>query len=331
MSAPVLKSYEFRREREASWRELETLVDRAERRGVETLSAVELSRLPVLYRAGLSSLSVARAISLDRNVVEYLEALCARAYLCVYGVRHSVGSAIGRFFAHRFPAAFRRQWAVISLSAALLLLGAAAAFSLTVADPDRFHAFVADQYAEGRTPEATTADLRAALYHEENSGERLAAFSAFLFTHNAGIGILSFALGFAAGLPTAILILLNGTILGAFAGLYHGRGLSVEFFAWVLPHGIPELLALVLCGAGGLLVARSLVFPGRMTRIENLAQKGREAGVLVIGAVAFLLVAGIIEGTFRQLVQDLFARWLTAGVIGGSIIAYLSLAGRGER
>ena len=73
------------------------------------------------------------------------------------------------------------------------------------------------------------------------------------------------------------------------------------------------------------------MFPGRFTRLENLAREGREAGVLVVGAVALLLVAGLIEGIFRQLVQDLTARWCVAGVVGGSLFAYLSLAGRARR
>jgi len=87
MSNDHLKSYAFRRERERTWRELEVLVAKTESGGVRSLTPNEVMRLPGLYRASLSSLSVARSISLDRNVLEYLEALAARAYFCVYGAR----------------------------------------------------------------------------------------------------------------------------------------------------------------------------------------------------------------------------------------------------
>ncbi len=60
---------------------------RVERRGVRSLSLDELQRLPILYRAALSSLSVARTIALDRNLLLYLENLALRAYLAVYGPR----------------------------------------------------------------------------------------------------------------------------------------------------------------------------------------------------------------------------------------------------
>ena len=74
-----LKSHRFRLEREADWRRLESLLRRVEQGSARSLSYDEMVALPGLYRSTLSSLSVARAISLDRSVVDYLEGLSARA------------------------------------------------------------------------------------------------------------------------------------------------------------------------------------------------------------------------------------------------------------
>ena len=116
MTVP-LKSYEFRREREASWRELEGLVSAAEKSGLKSLPTEQLLRLPSLYRAALSSLSVARSISLDQNVVIYLESLAARAYFQVYGSRSNIYESIGRFFVQGFPAAVRSAFWPIAVDA----------------------------------------------------------------------------------------------------------------------------------------------------------------------------------------------------------------------
>ena len=75
MAEIILKSFQFRREREASWRELEAILRKVERRSARVLSPQELMRLPTLYRAVLSSLSVARSISLDQGLLAYLENL----------------------------------------------------------------------------------------------------------------------------------------------------------------------------------------------------------------------------------------------------------------
>ena len=330
MSAPALKSYEFRRERQSSWTELERLVASAERSGVARLSAPELARLPVLYRAALSSLSVARAISLDRNVVEYLEALCARAYVCVYGARGTLLFALRSFLGRRVPRAVRRRWGVVVVSLLLVLVAAAAGAAIVAQDPEKFDAIVGAGLAQGRGPDASTEELRSVLYHEESRSGGLATMTSFLFTHNAAVGILAFGLGFAAGVPTAILLLVNGLVLGAFGALYGGRGLSFEFWAWVAPHGIPETFAIALCGAGGLLVAKALVFPGRLSRLENLAREGRDAGALVLGATALLLLAGVLEGVVRQTVLDPRARVAIAAVVAALVFAWVLLAGRGE-
>jgi uncharacterized membrane protein SpoIIM required for sporulation len=324
-----LKSYEFRRERERIWRELEELLARADQGGVRGLSGADLARLPMLYQSALSSLSVARAISLDRNVVDYLEGLAARAHFAVYGVRQHLRDAVRRFALERFPRAVRRLRAHLCLAALFLALGAATAVLQVARDPERFHAFVADEYAQGRDPSATTEELRDALEYNAGGAEaQLAAFSSFLFSHNARIGMLSFALGFAAGLPVFLLTFTNGLLLGAFAALYGSRGLSVPFWGWLLPHGVTEILALLLCAAGGLAIAESLVFPGPHTRLRNLALRGREAGEVVVGAVAMFLIAGCIEGIFRQLVHSTPIRYTVAISSAALWILYFSLAGR---
>ncbi len=327
----ALKSAAFRAEREASWRELERLLDQADRRGVRALSARDLSRLPALYRGALSSLSVARAISLDRNALDYLESLSARAYLAVYGTRRTLREAVADFVGRRFPAAVRAHAPHVALAALCLFLGIATGFALTLADPERFYGLVGPDLAQGRGPTSTTEALRAVLYARKGVAEMLTTFAMFLFGHNARIGILAFAVGFAGGVPSALLVFSNGLVLGALAALYHGRGLSRELWAWLLPHGVTELLGVVLCGAAGLAIAQALIFPGREERLASLSRRGREAAVVALGAVGLFLVAALVEGIFRQLVHSVPVRYAVAGGFALLWAAYLGAAGRGRR
>ena len=117
------RSTRFRREREETWRALERLVDRVERKGVRSLRSQDLARLPQLYRSTLSALSVARSISLDRNLREYLELLAMRAYLSVYAPQKSLSGMLSSLLTHDFPAAVRRNLKAFALSAALMVSG----------------------------------------------------------------------------------------------------------------------------------------------------------------------------------------------------------------
>jgi uncharacterized membrane protein SpoIIM required for sporulation len=302
-----LKSAQFRREREAAWRELEGLLARLEKQGLESLTAEEVHRLPVLYRSAVSSLSVATAISLDKNLLDYLTALVGRAYMAVYGAKRRVGEAAADFFLVRFPWAVRRYFLFVLAAYALLGLGVLTGYRLTLADPERYYSLVDDAMAQGRNPAASTKELREILY----SGGKgpLGLFATYLFTHNAKIGMVCFAVGFVAGVPVIYLLFVNGLGLGAMAALYQTRGLGGEFWAWVLPHGVTELSAVCLCGAAGMAIGAALVFPGRHTRMRNLALQGREVALLALGAVAMFLLAGLIEGIFRQVVHDVAIRW----------------------
>ena len=323
-----MKSVTFRREREATWTELERLVGRIEAEGLDSLGPDDVARLPTLYRATLSSLSVARGISLDANLSDFLESLAARAYIAIYGAKRHPLKVAWSFLRHRFPAAVRGAGRQVVLAAAVMALGTTTGLVLTQRDPARFYSFVSEATAQGRGPSSSTEDLRAVLYRRKDAADLLAAFAMFLFTHNAGVGMMCFAAGFAAGVPTLLALFGNGVLLGAFAGLYQDRGLGLEFWAWVLPHGVTELLAVALCGGAGLMLADALLFPGRHTRRHALAVRGREAAVIVMGAVLMFLLAGLVEGVFRQTVQHV---WVRAGLAALTLLAwpvYFLRAGR---
>jgi uncharacterized membrane protein SpoIIM required for sporulation len=332
-SAPalILRSSEFRRGREDSWRELEALVGRAERRGVRALSAEELQRLPLLYRSTLSSLSVARSIALDRNLLLYLENLTLRGFLSVYGPRIYLVEGIADFFRRGFPAAVRAVRWHFGVALICLLVGVAAGFWLTLADEAWFSALVPSGAAEGRGPSST----RASLLDDEifapwpGPAQAFVAVSNVLFQHNTIVGILTFSLGVAAGVPTLMLLAYQGLIFGAFLALHYNRGLLADFIGWVSIHGATEFGAILLCGAAGLAVADRILFPGRYGRVESLAVNGRMAAQVAIGAMLLFFVAGVLEGGFRQLVASTPLRLAIGATTGVAWTIYFARAGLG--
>jgi len=328
----VLRSSEFRRVREDGWHELANLVERVEKRGVRSLSAEELERLPLLYRSALSSLSVARSIALDRNLLRYLENLSLRAFLCVYGPRTGIGEGFAEFLARGFPAAVRVACPHILIAVLALAIGAVAGFMLTVADESWFSSLVPASLAAGRSPESTSAELSDQELFAPWPGlvSAIAVMANFLFTHNTMVGILTFGLGFMAGVPTLLLLGYQGVVLGAFVALHYDRGLAVDFLGWVSIHGVTELGAVILCGAAGLLVADTILFPGRYSRLDNLAIRGLVAGRIAVGAIAMFFVAAILEGVFRQLVHDTPWRFAIAAVTGLAWILYFAHRSLGE-
>ena len=314
----------FRAEREADWARLEAILDRVERKSPKALDDDELFALPVLYRATLSSLSVARATSLDRGMVDYLEGLSLRAYLYLYGIERGIGRRIAAFFLFDWPAAIRSLWIETWVAFALLAAGTAAGYLLVQSDPSWFNALMPGGMAEGRGPDASAASLKAILYSKEGNNF-LGPFAAQLFTHNAQISLLCFALGFAFGVPTMMLVIYNGAMIGALMQVYVAKGLGIELTAWLSIHGTTELYAIVLSAAAGLRIGTAIAFPGTKSRMSAARDAGQLGATAMVGVVLMLAVAGLLEGFARQLVNTETMRFTIGGAMMALWLAYFYL------
>jgi uncharacterized membrane protein SpoIIM required for sporulation len=306
-----LRSERFRDERERDWRELDRLVNKAEKRRVTALTDDELLALPVLYRSALSALSAARATSLDKALTDYLESLCARAYFFVYGVRGRPLERVVGFLARDLPAAVKALWRETLICTFITTLGVIVAWLLVRADPDWFYSLMSGG-AQGRDPAATTEFLRHSL-HDDNGRKGLAVFAAELMTHNSGVALKAFATGFAFGIPSLILLFMNGCSMGALIEVYAHHGLGLELAGWLAIHGVTELFATILAGAAGLKIGLAVAFPHQgEARMDALVRAGRQGGVVMGGVVMMLVFAGLLEGIGRQVVQSETVRFVIA-------------------
>jgi uncharacterized membrane protein SpoIIM required for sporulation len=321
MTAPILKSRRFRQEREGDWTRLDRLLRRIDKEGPRGLDNAQLMAIPVLYRSALSALSVARATSLDHELVEYLESLCARAYFFVYGARAHPMERIRRFFLEDWPGAARALWRETLAAVLLIALGTAVAYVLVLHDKDWFYAFLPETMAGGRDPTATTAFLHSTLYGGQD--KPLSLFAAFLFTHNAQIAIFSFALGFMFCLPSGFLMIYNGCSMGALLALFASRGLGLQLGGWLFIHGTTEIFAVALAGAAGFRIGWALAFPGERARTDAARAAGRQGAILMFGVVLMLFVAGLLEGLGRQLITNDLARYAIGGLMLAGWCAYL--------
>ena len=299
--AVIVNAGRFRQAHGEDWAKLERLVGLMERRSIRALSDDDLLALPILYRTTLSSLSVARETSLDRSLVAYLERLSTRAYFQLYGVPTTAWAQVRGFFARDWPRAVRALTRETLAATLLSLAAAVAGYLLVRSDPAWFFSLVDEGMAGGRDPAASVATLRESLYGKQE--DMLATFAAYLFSHNAQVAIFAFALGFAFAVPTALLLVMNGLLLGAFFAVFVPKGLGPGFAAWLSIHGTTELFAIFLAGAAGFRIGTAIAFPGERTRMDAGVAAGRLAATAMVGVVVMLAVAGLLEGIGRQLVR----------------------------
>ncbi|OYX91440.1 MAG: hypothetical protein B7Y74_14495, partial [Novosphingobium sp. 35-62-5] len=296
----ALRSDRFRLEREADWKRLDAILKRMEAGRTRGLSDEDLLALPTLYRTAASSLSIARETSLDAALVGYLEALTQRAWFLVYGPRASLWSWFRGFLGGGWSASVRGLGVDLLIALALMVAGTVVGWLLVASNPEWYYSLVPGGFADERVPGASREVLRGTLFGNQDQ-DGMSVFAASLFSNNAQVSILCFALGFAFGLPTMLLLIHNTALLGAMLWLYHGQGLLLDFVGWLSIHGTTELFAILLAGAAGIHVGRSMAFPGNLPVMDAAAAAGRRAAQVMTGVVLMLVIAALLEGFARQM------------------------------
>jgi len=328
-------SYRLSPMRATDTERFEALLDRCERLRAGGLPFDELSELGRLYRAHMTRLARLRERADDPEAIRHLNALCVRAYSFLYVTPPSERS-LRTLFLERLPDALGRTWHVQILAWGLLLTGIALGGALAWRDPQSLHAFLPSDFG-GYTPDRIDRLISSPAARAEFLGRSAvpvtmnAFFGSALFAHNTRVGLLAFATGMLAGVPTVILHLYNGILLGAFAAVFFRDPLPLHFLAWILPHGIPELTAITLCAAAGLLLGGAVAAPGRLGRRQALREAVNPALLLFAGSIPLFALAALTESFVRESTLGTAPRLAIAGAFATGLLATLVAVRRFSR
>jgi uncharacterized membrane protein SpoIIM required for sporulation len=82
----------------------------------------------------------------------------------------------------------------------------------------------------------------------------------------------------------------------------------------VMLHGTMELSAIVLAGGAGLMLGRSILFPGTYTRTHQFINAARRGTKLVVGIMPCFVIAAIIESYVTRYYKEM-GFWAEFGII----------------
>ncbi len=129
-----------------------------------------------------------------------------------------------------------------------------------------------------------------------------------IFTHNIRTAFMAYAGGI-IGIVTAVLLSINGFILGAFLGYFmHGGAINqssvspIVFISYIVPHGIFEIPALIIASSAGFRLTSIIIDLINSLRgkpyVNNDYRKFKDSLVLLAVAVILFAVAAVIEANF---------------------------------
>ncbi|NEN96351.1 MAG: stage II sporulation protein M [Moorea sp. SIO3I7] len=275
--------------REANWKQLDTLLQQVEKRGIKSLPASQIKELASLYRSVSADLARARTNQVGHTLVKDLQRLTSRGYNQIYqGSRRQDWQGLGEFCRWGFPAVVQQTWSYIAIATAVFLLGALIAWWLAWQDPVFISLVVPEQLIEQVRD-------RQELWMGSILGMKPLASSSIMI-NNISVCFRAVAGGITCGAFTLYVMAFNGILIGAIGTLVGQNNLAYPFWAFVFPHGSLELPAIFFAGGAGLLIGRAILFPGQYRRVDALKFYGSQAAQLMFGIVPMLIIAGIIEG-----------------------------------
>ena len=252
-------------------------------------NAQELNRLGYLYRRVTSDLAVARRDFPQDRCVLYLNELVSRAHSTVYQTSPLKRGSLIEFLRFGFPTVFRENLYFIGASFLMFALAFAGAYVSALTSPE---------YAENLVSEGYVTHIKELKDGKWNntSAEYRNLFASFVMTNNIRVAFMAFAWGIMFMVGTVYIIVYNGLLIGAVAGLCHVHGVALALWSFVSPHGYIELTTIFIAGGAGMKLGYSLIAPTTLTRKQTLVNAAKTAIKLLGGCVFLLVIAGIIEG-----------------------------------
>ena len=222
---------------------------------------------------------------------------------------------LGRFASVTFPRAFRRLLPLVGVVAGLFAATAIFGYSLTLVEPTLGVVFLGPDAIAGLEHGELWTDSVFAVTPGSVASSRIA-------TNNMSVALAGWAGGAVAGLGAFYVVLLNGLMLGSVVATTAHYSLTMPLLTFIAAHGPLEISMILVTSAAGLGVGRALVVAADRPRSELLQSAGRDALIVLLGCLPWILLLGFVEG-FLSPSPDIS---LTAKVLLGLLLETLFLA-----
>ncbi|WP_461182749.1 stage II sporulation protein M [Virgibacillus kimchii] len=304
---------QFVKRHREEWKQLEAYAAHLQKKGRKVTGA-DISKFQGLYQKAAQHLSYSRTYFPDEEVTVYLNGLVSKSHNILYRDQVTSFQQMRYFFSTKFVGLLLEQWKFIIVAMLLFMFGLLAAFLAVVEDPLAYYSVMPDEMGTAVDPER----LGEGLDEIDNS-----IMSAQIMTNNIQVAILAFASGITLGIGTIYILVYNGLIVGGLAALYWHAGMTYDFWAFIVPHGMVELAAIFIAGGAGLLMGYKLFVPGAYTRGYQLRENAKRSVQLFLGTIPLFIIAGVIEGFITPADLSLEMKYVVAIVTVIGLLLYI--------
>lgn len=221
----------------------------------------------------------------------FLNTESSKRYLSIYKNRREEQNRFVHFFKTELPLTIAKHHKVLLVCFAIFMLFFVVGFYSTIKDESIVRDILGDDYV--RMTEKNIADGNPfGVYQKDNP------FLMWLgiMINNISVSFRYFMEGLLFPFFTIPELVRDGMMVGAFDAFFYAKGLGNMFILTVMLHGTLELSSIVIAATAGVVLGKSWLFPGTLTRLDAFKQGAKDGVKIIIGIVPVLMIAAFFEG-----------------------------------
>lgn len=239
----------------------------------------------------VNDLAYAKTFYPESKVTKFLNAQASKIYLSIYENRKEESNRLATFWKYDLPLTVRKHHVTILLLFIFFSLFYIIGFFSSWTDPAYVRDIVGDGYVN-MTEENIANGNPFGVYQ---TGTPFIVWVG-IFINNTVVALTYYAKGILLGIPTIMSLLQFSVELGAFDYMFASRGLGEMFVLTVFIHGTLEITCIIFASASGVILGKSFLFPGTISRWASLRQGAKDGLKILVGIIPILMVAAFFEG-----------------------------------
>jgi uncharacterized membrane protein SpoIIM required for sporulation len=264
------------------WKKFESLVDEKENKDPDLLAG--------LFIQLTDDLSYAKTFYPNSKTYKYLNSLTAKVHQSIYKNKKEEKGRFVRFWRDNLPLLFYTHRKLLLISFMIffvsLLIGI-----ISTANDDKFVRLILGDSYVNMTIENIAKGNPMAVYKKMNQVDM---FMGITF-NNIVVSFYTFIAGILLTFGTGYMLFSNGIMLGSFEYFFYQHGVLFQSLLTVWIHGVLEISSIIIAGGAGLLLGKSILFPGTFTRKQSFINGAKDGIKIILGLVPLFIMAGFFE------------------------------------
>ena len=286
-------------------------------RRLENPSGEAPDTLAQMYTELTSDLAFSRTHFPDSTITVMLNAMTLKLHNEIYSGHQEKWSRLLTFWTREVPQAVydnrKSMLAALVVFVVFLLVGIASLLN----DADFARLILGDYYVD-MTIENIKNGVPTDVYSQGSEAESFMG----IMLNNLRVDVLSISMGIFTPFATALIIMYNAIMVGAFTFFFFQYGVFGEALLAIMQHGTLEISTMVLSGGAGFVMGSGWLFPGTYSRMLSFRRKAKEALKIALSVFPVTIVAAFIEGYLTRHTEYPLAFRVAVIVLSAAFIVF---------